>query len=192
MLLKEPTFQDMLCYNIVKNIQESFMTGKMKVASPSPWAEHDHAGCIEEALRLAEEVCIARGVRLTELRRKVLRLIWGGHKPIGAYALLEQLQPGGGGAPPTVYRTLDFLLEHGLIHRLASLNAFIGCRHPAKPHSGQFLICESCHNLTELADEEIDRAIARGSRGSDFTPSRQTVEVLGLCPLCRNEQENRI
>jgi Fur family transcriptional regulator, zinc uptake regulator len=165
------------------------MTGKVKDAAPGYWAEHDHSSCIEEALRLAEEVCHSRGVRLTELRRKILRLIWGGHKAVGAYTLLEQLQPGGGGAPPTVYRTLDFLLEQGLIHRLASLNAYIGCRHPAKPHSGQFLICEACHNLTELADEEIDRAIIRSSLGSDFTPLRQTVEVLGLCPLCRNDQQ---
>jgi Fur family transcriptional regulator, zinc uptake regulator len=163
------------------------MTSKLPAQALGPWSEHDHADCIEEALRQAEAVCLARGVRLTELRRRVLQLIWGGHKAVGAYALLEQLQPGGGGAPPTVYRTLDFLLEHGLIHRLASLNAYVGCRHPAEPHSGQFLICEACHNLTELTDVEIDRAIVRGSLGNDFTPSRQMVEVLGLCPLCRDQ-----
>ena len=36
----------------------------------------------------------------------------------------------GAAAPPTVYRALDFLLEHGFIHKLASINAFVGCHHP--------------------------------------------------------------
>lgn len=149
------------------------------------WAEHDHAGCVDEALRVAEEVCLARGVRLTDLRRRVLSLVWNGHKAVGAYTLLEQLQRDGKAAPPTVYRALDFLLEQGLIHRLASLNAFVGCSQPGAPHSGQFLICETCQNLVELDDDTIDQAIANRSRSGGFLPSRQTVEILGLCPRCQ-------
>ncbi|HEY7746489.1 MAG TPA: transcriptional repressor [Desulfuromonadales bacterium] len=161
----------------MKNIQAAadFMT----------WDEHDHSGCVETALRFAEEICLARGVRLTELRRRVLELVWSGHKPIGAYALLEQLQPGGRAAPPTVYRALDFLLEQGLIHRLSSLNAYVGCPRPGEPHAGQFLICESCQNLTELRDGAIEEAIERSVQRSGFAPSRQTVEILGRCPQCR-------
>jgi Fur family transcriptional regulator, zinc uptake regulator len=158
---------------------------------PSPtdlsWEDHDHADCISDALRNADELCLARGVRLTELRRRVLELVWGSHKPVGAYALLEQLQQGGRAAPPTVYRALEFLLEQGLIHRLASLNAYVGCCRPGEAHSGLFLICESCRNLTEIDDVAIEDAIAQSSRISGFEPLRQTVEVLGLCPQCREE-----
>lgn len=149
------------------------------------WAEHNHACCVSEALRIAEEVCVARGVRLTSLRRRVLELVWNGHKAIGAYTLLEHLQQEGKAAPPTVYRALDFLLEQGLIHRLASLNAYVGCICPGAPHSGQFLICEACQNLVEFHDLAIDRAISSRSRFGGFLPSRQTVEILGLCPHCQ-------
>ncbi len=158
---------------------------KMESAADRPWEEHDHDGCISDALRSAEEICRARGVRLTELRRRVLELVWESHKPVGAYAILEQLQQGGKAAPPTVYRALEFLLEQGLIHRLASLNAYVGCIRPQEPHSGLFLICESCRNLTEIDDAAVDAAIARRARLSGFEPSRQTVEVLGSCPNCR-------
>lgn len=161
------------------------MVFKSTAAEAVSWEEHDHAGCVDEALRVAEEVCLARGVRLTELRRRVLALVWNGHKAVGAYALLEQLQQGGRAAPPTVYRALDFLLEQGLIHRLASLNAYVGCIRPGAPHSGQFLICEACQNLVELDDVAIGRMIANRSRSGGFEPSRQTVEVLGLCPRCQ-------
>ena len=159
------------------------MTGAAQ--SPFPSENHDHGECITEALQAAERLCRMRRVRLTQLRRKVLELIWSDHKPVGAYTLLAKLQQDGPAAPPTVYRALDFLLEHGLIHRLASLNAFVGCARPESPHGTQFLICESCQNLAELDDGEIASAISRSTRASGFSPLRQTVEILGLCPQCR-------
>jgi len=162
------------------------MMHKDAAAGGISWAEHDHAGCVSEALRVAEEVCEARGVRLTHLRRRVLELVWNGHKAIGAYTLLEHLQQEGKAAPPTVYRALDFLLEQGLIHRLASLNAYVGCIRPGSPHSGQFLICEACQNLIEFHDLAVDQAISSRSRSDGFLPSRQTVEILGLCPRCQD------
>ena len=33
---------------------------------------HDHDNCLDEALRMAEETCARRGLRLTELRKQVL------------------------------------------------------------------------------------------------------------------------
>ena len=84
-------------------------------------------------------------MRFTKIRQHVFSLIWSGHQPIGAYAILEALKTDyPRAAPPTVYRALDFLIEIGLIHRIESMNAFVGCTHPDKRHTGQFLICESC------------------------------------------------
>ncbi|WP_442900181.1 Fur family transcriptional regulator [Geoalkalibacter sp.] len=154
--------------------------------SSFPRQDHDHQGCISAALATAEELCRARGVRLTELRRRVLELVWTSHKPVGAYALLARLQEQGPAAPPTVYRALDFLLEQGLIHRISSLNAFVGCTRPGEAHTGQFLICEQCQNLAELDDAGITKAIDRSSQASGFTPRQPTVEILGLCPQCRD------
>ena len=64
-------------------------------------------------------------------------------------------------APPTVYRALEFLLEHGLVHRIESLNAFIGCASPKAPHSGQFLLCTGCGTATEMDDAGVQAALAR-------------------------------
>ena len=73
-------------------------------------------------------VCQQRGANLTELRRHVLGLILDAASPTGAYELLDRLrQTRRGAAPPTVYRTLDFLLEQGLIHKVERLSAFVGC-----------------------------------------------------------------
>ena len=83
---------------------------------------------------------------------------------------------------------LDFLLENGLVHRIASLNAFVGCSHPEHAHQGQFLICRVCHAATELEQPAISQAIVDGAAGVGFAVESQTVEVVGLCAGCKDER----
>jgi Fur family zinc uptake transcriptional regulator len=153
-------------------------------------AEHDHGHCVNQALSKAEAVCRQRGQRLTALRRRVLELVWDNHRPVGAYTLLERMRGERGQvAPTTVYRALDFLQEQGLVHRLASLNAFIGCAFPGARHAEQFLICTSCRQLAELDDNRVTAALKASAEANGFAISRSTVETRGPCPNCRAEQE---
>lgn len=146
---------------------------------------HDHAHCIEDAIDRAELVCGARGARLTDIRRHVLELIWQRHEPIGAYDLLDELRATHRrAAPPTVYRALDFLMENGLVHRIESLNAYVGCPHPEQAHSGQFLICRNCGSIGELDDPEIADSVRERAARQGFQAERQTIEVRGLCGDC--------
>lgn len=151
-----------------------------------PAPHHDHAACVAKALAAAEAECQRRGARLTDIRRRVLELVWESHQPVGAYALLEILgREGWSAAPPTVYRALDFLQQNGLVHRIALLNAFVGCPHPGHAHGGTFLLCADCGMAAELDDGDIDRAVAQSASRSGFSVTRRTVEVEGLCPACR-------
>lgn len=150
--------------------------------------EHDHRRCVASALAKAEEACAASGRRLTPLRRRVLELVWSSHLPVKAYDLLAQL--GGGreqAAPPTVYRTLDFLQQAGLVHRIASLNAFVGCGEPRARHVGQFLICTRCGAVAEMADAEVSARIELRADKLGFRVARETIEVEGTCRDCRRK-----
>ncbi len=151
-----------------------------------PEYPHDHRHCLAEALAEAEALCAARGVRLTETRRRVLELIWSGHRAVKAYDILEQLAAESRSArPPTVYRALDFLLAQGLIHRIESLNAFIGCPSPGAGHASQFLICDHCHTVIEMAQRDLAREVAREATRHGFAVARQTIEVHGRCGRCQ-------
>jgi len=151
-------------------------------------AGHNHAHCLEDALDRAAALCADRGVRLTALRRRVLELVWGGHKPLGAYDILETLKgERTGAAPPTVYRTLDFLLSHGLVHRIESQNSFVGCPDPDKPHGGQFLICRTCGIAAELNDTAVDQAIRKSASKAGFAIARPIIEIQGLCSNCQGD-----
>ncbi len=148
---------------------------------------HNHQHCIDSALNNAENLCQAAGARLTPLRKQVLELIWQSHKPMGAYDLINMLADVSEKtiAPPTVYRALDFLLEVGLIHRINSLNAYIGCMEPSTKHPSYFLICTQCHTASECNDNGLSEQINNLSQENDFVIEKQWLEVLGLCRNCQ-------
>ncbi len=159
------------------------------MASPTAYARHDHHRCIDDALLAARRICKTQGARLTALREQVLAKVWQSHRPLGAYAILELLAEDGEGhpAPPTVYRALDFLQEQGLVHRLSSLNAYIGCDSPGQPHDSQFLICRHCQVTVEVASRKVSEAVARCAEAKDFNIQHSNVEIVGDCPNCQKK-----
>lgn len=150
---------------------------------------HDHQGCIDRALKSADRLCGERGVRFTPLRRRVLELVWGSHEAVKAYDLLERLKASDPAAKPsTVYRALDFLLEQGLIHRVESLNAFIGCSHAGRSHELLLLICEACQAVEERPAPELMKAAAEEIQAAGFLARGKAFEVRGLCARCLTSQ----
>jgi Fur family zinc uptake transcriptional regulator len=149
---------------------------------------HNHRQCIAQALQTAEAVCSARGLRLTPIRRRVLELVWREHDPVGAYEILGMLarEDGRPAAPPTVYRALEFLCEAGLVHRLDSLNAFVGCDRAAHAHIGQFLVCNDCHRVAEIEDPGVHRALGKAASQAGFRLNA-AIELKGQCQECRKE-----
>ena len=156
-----------------------------KPAKSAPHS-HDHEHCIEDAIAAADRLCADKGLRFTPLRRRVLELVWSSHKPVGAYALLDELRNEElGSAPPTVYRALDFLIDNGLIHRIERMNAFVGCSHPGENHRGFCLICGECGNAEELESASLADTIAASAGRRGFAARDMTLEVTGLCGQCR-------
>lgn len=161
------------------------------------YQQHDHKHCIASALDTAQDLCGRNGARLTALRKQVLVMLWQSHKPLGAYELLARMAtetqdqlPNRKPAPPTVYRALDFLLQQGLIHRIVSLNAYIGCTHPCDPHNGCFYICRHCYQTAEFVDLPVSTAIARCAEEAGFIVEQQAIEVFGICPVCNDNHPN--
>jgi Fur family zinc uptake transcriptional regulator len=146
---------------------------------------HDHGPCAARALAEAEELCTQRGARLTDLRRRVLERVWASHVPVGAYDILAQLNADGGRiAPMAVYRALEFLMDNGLVHRLDSRNAYIGCVHPGETHRAQFLICETCGAVAELASRALADGVRRAALAKGFRVDSVMIEASGRCPNC--------
>ena len=153
-----------------------------------------HAGRQSEragaALASAEAACRSKGVRLTPLRREVLEALYATHRPLGAYDIAEALarKDGRRPAPVTIYRALDFLMEQGLAHRLATRNAFIACPYGHETRDLiAFLICEACGGVDELSSSGISEAISDLLAKERFAAERQVLEISGRCAHCREQ-----
>jgi len=142
----------------------------------------DHAAVLERA----ETICRAHSGRLTPQRRVVLVKLLMASRPLTAYELLDLVRPEDAAiTPASIYRSLDFLVEAGLVHRLDSTRSFVACNHPDHPHAVQFLICRECGTVVEAEDKRIDRAAEDLGERHGFTLEHRSVELTGVCGVCR-------
>ena len=142
---------------------------------------HDHSGCAHDPARLGG---------LTLGRRQILDALCAEGKPLGAYELIDRvMRPNGKRpAPISVYRALEFLVEKGLVHRLASRNAYLACRSGHDVHAPVvFLLCTRCGAADEAVSPDLSAHLAALARGADFSATSQAVELVGLCARCRSE-----
>jgi Fur family zinc uptake transcriptional regulator len=157
--------------------------------TPSPglaFREHDHTTCALDILARAEALTGAAGARLTPVRRRTLEILLEAHAALGAYEVLDRLAADGfGRQPPVAYRALEFLVEHGLAHRIRRMNAFAACMHPGEAHQPVFLICRGCNAVAEAPAGGVRPALDAAAHLAGFTVERASIEALGLCPQCR-------
>jgi Fur family transcriptional regulator, zinc uptake regulator len=150
-----------------------------------PEPHHNHAKCTAELLSRAEETCERQGARLTGQRRDVLNCVAQSHSAVGAYDIIERMaERGGRPAPITVYRALEFLESHGLVHRIESRNAFVACSHHHDGRPAAMLICETCGLVAELDMPELFAKLRVEAESQGFHPLRSVVEITGRCASC--------
>jgi Fur family zinc uptake transcriptional regulator len=160
-------------------------------ATPLGFARHDHAACVSDGLSAAETRCIEDGLRFTPVRRKVLEILLQEHRALGAYAILDRLREDGfGSQPPVAYRALDFLVNHGLAHKIERLNAFIACAHPDESHNPSFMICRLCDSVAEAQSDPDQSALRDAALATGFQIERTVVEAEGICPGCAKKEDS--
>lgn len=155
----------------------------MPEALPEPLAfqPHDHAACRGAVLAVADRMVREKGLRLTPVRRRTLEILLESHRAMGAYDVLGKLAGSGfGNQPPVAYRALEFLVEHGLAHRIRRLNAFAACMIPDSAHVPAFLICRRCDAVAEAPAGAVRTALDAAAAAAGFTIERTNVEALGL------------
>ena len=146
---------------------------------------HDHSHCTTDLIARAERTCARRGSKLTGQRRNILACVAQGHSAVGAYDIIERMaERGSRPAPITVYRALDFLQAHGLVHKIESRNAFIACSHAHEGKPAALLICETCGIVAELDAPEIFERVVQKAMAQEFTPSQTLIEMSGTCGAC--------
>ena len=153
--------------------------------------DHDHGQCVAGAMSRVEECCARKGLRMTPLRRNVMKALAESHVPLGAYEIVQKLSTAGDPAPPmSVYRVLDFLVAEGLAHRIESRNAFLACPggHGVHPQA-VFMICETCGVVSETVSPQVEAGLMALARDHGFRPKGRVVELTGCCGTCTGTRD---
>lgn len=143
---------------------------------------------VDAPCRQADQPDAAHGLRLTPLRRRVLAYLQQAEEPVKAYDILDALRGTSSRAltPASIYRTLDFLLHEGLVHKIGSLNAFVACAESCTGrHAPVFmLVCPGCRKSREVNNPDLYRKIFAAMQQQGFQLQGDTVELTGICPQC--------
>ena len=152
-----------------------------------PKPHHNHTKCTTQLIARAEQTCAAKGTRLTGQRKDILESVAESHLAVGAYEIIERMaQRGPRPAPITVYRALDFLLEHNLVHKIESRNAFVACACAHDHATPALLICDSCGVVDEIMQPAATENLQNAATATGFKINRTVIELSGTCKACAN------
>lgn len=149
---------------------------------------HDHRAArsseeIAAALRAIETAILDGRGKWTEPRRRVAELLLQTQGPVKAYDLIARFHNGKAAGPPTVYRALEFLEHANVVHRIASLNAYVLCDRAVLDHTAAFMICDCCGSAREFRPGAVDAA-NRAADQAGFRARAVAMEVRGRCRHC--------
>ena len=130
---------------------------------------------------------------VTHQRLAVAEAIFFSGDHLSAEDIAGRVAQGGGGpvGTATVYRTLDVLVESGLVtehdfgegfkrYEPGSGGVGGGGR---QPH--EHCICSSCGAVAEFSNDRLERMIALLAEEVEFRPHHHRLEVYGMCRRCQ-------
>ena len=133
----------------------------------------------------------AAGLRRTPVRLAVLGAVISSHKPLGAPDVIRKL--GDDTDSVTVYRTLNTLAEHKLVHRVRGEDGawrYAGSSAGKKeenPHAHAHFVCDECGTVECLQEAPVPMALARPrGLGRKYDVTYAEVVVHGVCGKCND------
>jgi Fe2+ or Zn2+ uptake regulation protein len=132
------------------------------------------------------------GLRRTPVRVAVLDRVASARQPVGAPEIIRRL--GEETDPVTVYRTLNTLAEHKLVHRVrgedgawryAATSGKSDADREDHPHA--HFVCDSCGTVECLEGMPVpDNLVTAKTLGRRYDVSHAEVVVHGTCPKCHD------
>ena len=154
-------------------------------------AKHNHANAKTgpgKLLAAVQEMSRARGERMTNVRRDVIAAMAQLKEPQGAYKILAELNKKRSPklSAMSLYRTLDFLIDLGVVVKLESLNAYKLCADQTHDHSHLMMICDGCGETQEVDDQPTSKKLQTLAQKHGHRLKHHIIELHGLCTRCED------
>ena len=132
-----------------------------------------------------QEILSQHGYRLSEPRKRIMKLLANTETALGPQQIHQQLQGSNKIGLVSVYRTLDLLLELGLVtvvydsqHNPGYMLSTIGHHH--------HIVCQNCSKALEFSgSDDINELVLRVEKETAFKVRDHLLQLFGLCPECQ-------
>ncbi len=127
-----------------------------------------------------------RHLPITRQRDLIARTVFAGGEYLSVEGIQRQLHERGvhvGTA--TVYRSLDVLVESGLVRAHDFGEGFKRFEPLLTPGPHGHLVCARCGRVTEFSTDRFERLLPMVADEHDFQHQAHRVEIRGLCHVCR-------
>ena len=127
----------------------------------------------------------ARGFRMTSQRMAILHVLCHSGKHLSPGEVYRQArQELRRLTEPTVYRTLEFLAENGLVHPSNSGNGHLTYQIAGEDH--HHVVCRVCGSEVEIEHALLENLYHKLESTSGYLRIDSHVTFFGVCPTCQN------
>ncbi|HVT30675.1 MAG TPA: transcriptional repressor [Lacipirellulaceae bacterium] len=140
-----------------------------------------------------EEYLQSRGKRTTQQRRALVEYIFERHDHFDADELIDSLgrrELGEKISRPTIYRTLNELVEAGLLRKMTLGNRAV-YEHDYGYPQHDHLYCQICDKLIEFSSVELQNIRDAVAREHDFRVTGHRLIITGVCHECSRKRHRR-
>ena len=147
---------------------------------------NQHKQCVSKAKIRFNNRLKQLGQSIGTYDKPVMKLLLSDHRCLSAYDIADKVSEAGKRVQPVqIYRSLEKLMNLGVVHRISTKNSYIACYEEGDCKTGQFLICTECKKVKEVESNLIENEITASAEKNRFSITSQTIEVLGLCAKCQ-------
>ncbi len=133
------------------------------------------------------EFLMTKKMRLTPEREAIVEAVYSTHDHFDAEQWVGNLARHTGtnqASRSTIYRTLNLLVEAGLLRRVARAHDREVYEHDYGYPAHDHLICRKCGDMIEFPNEAIAGVLEKIAADHGFRMSGHRLEVEGVCAAC--------
>jgi len=140
----------------------------------------------DNVIKKTESYIAKQGGRMTNVRREIIATMAALKEPKTAYQILDAVNKHRKTklSAISVYRTLDFLIDAGVVLKLESKNAFELCVCKNSGHSHLMMVCDKCGNVQEVEDKALSKSLAKTAQKHGHKLRHNVIELHGVCRGC--------
>lgn len=140
-----------------------------------------------------EDYLQSRGMRNTEQRKALIKIVFSEHDHFDADQLIERLPAKGNPgyvSRPTVYRTLNEFVDAGLLKKFDLDGRSVYEHDYGYPQHDHFY-CTRCHQLIKFQNEDLTLQIQRIVDENQFQLRSHKLLISGVCSDCRSSRQRK-